>query len=148
MGKGMTDSNPDYTRTRAELSGLNQQLQALMKGGAGDDDVILAKSKAPEVGLTYVRKLRDVKYYETLFELLARQYEMARLDEANQAPSSRWSITLCRQKRKRAPSVRWWSCWPRWPGCCCLSSLRLWAMRSACSKPIRPRPSAWRNCAA
>jgi tyrosine-protein kinase Etk/Wzc len=32
-----------------------------------------------------VRKLRDVKYAETMFELLAKQYEAARLDEAKTA---------------------------------------------------------------
>ena len=31
-----------------------------------------------------MRKLRDVKYYETIFEILSRQFEMAKLDEARQ----------------------------------------------------------------
>ena len=31
-----------------------------------------------------MRKLRDVKYYETIFEILARQFEVAKLDEAKQ----------------------------------------------------------------
>jgi uncharacterized protein involved in exopolysaccharide biosynthesis len=34
--------------------------------------------------MEYVRKLRDVKYYETIFDILARQYEVAKLDEAKQ----------------------------------------------------------------
>ena len=38
----------------------------------------------PQAGLEYVRKLRDVKYYETIFEILARQFEAAKLDEARQ----------------------------------------------------------------
>ena len=33
-----------------------------------------------------MRKLRDVKYHETLLELLARQYEAAYIDEAKSAP--------------------------------------------------------------
>ena len=48
-------------------------------------DVLTPVGKAPEVGLEYIRKYRDVKYYETLFELLAKQYEMARIDEARDA---------------------------------------------------------------
>ena len=36
------------------------------------------------MGLEYLRKLRDVKYYETISELLARQFEMAKVDEARQ----------------------------------------------------------------
>jgi uncharacterized protein involved in exopolysaccharide biosynthesis len=42
------------------------------------------KGKVPEVGLEYLRKIRDVKYYETISELIAKQYEMAKLDEARQ----------------------------------------------------------------
>jgi uncharacterized protein involved in exopolysaccharide biosynthesis len=38
----------------------------------------------PEAGLEYVRKLRDVKYYETIFDILARQFEIAKLDEAKE----------------------------------------------------------------
>jgi tyrosine-protein kinase Etk/Wzc len=41
----------------------------------------------PEEGLEYVRKLREVKYHETLFDLLSRQYEAARIDEAKSAPT-------------------------------------------------------------
>jgi uncharacterized protein involved in exopolysaccharide biosynthesis len=40
--------------------------------------------KVPEAGLEYVRRLRDVKYFETIFDILARQFEMAKLDEAKQ----------------------------------------------------------------
>jgi uncharacterized protein involved in exopolysaccharide biosynthesis len=38
----------------------------------------------PQAGLDYVRKLRDVKYTETIFELLAKQFEIAKIDEARQ----------------------------------------------------------------
>jgi uncharacterized protein involved in exopolysaccharide biosynthesis len=34
--------------------------------------------------MEYIRKLRDVKYYETIFDILARQFEVAKLDEARQ----------------------------------------------------------------
>ncbi|MFH1702888.1 MAG: GNVR domain-containing protein [Nitrospirota bacterium] len=39
----------------------------------------------PEVGTEYVRKLRDLKFYEDLYELLTKQYEAAKLDEAKEA---------------------------------------------------------------
>ena len=32
----------------------------------------------------YIAKFRDFKYYETLFELFAKQYEMARVDESRE----------------------------------------------------------------
>ncbi len=34
--------------------------------------------------MEYLRKLRDVKYNETVFELIAKQFELAKLDEARQ----------------------------------------------------------------
>ena len=34
--------------------------------------------------MEYVRRLRDVKYNETVFEILARQFEVAKLDEAKE----------------------------------------------------------------
>jgi uncharacterized protein involved in exopolysaccharide biosynthesis len=39
----------------------------------------------PEAGLEYLRKYRDVKYQETIFELLAKQFEAAKIDEAKEA---------------------------------------------------------------
>ncbi len=41
--------------------------------------------KLPETGLEYLRKMRDLKYQETLFELLSKQFEIAKIDEAKEA---------------------------------------------------------------
>lgn len=78
-----TASNPDYVRVQNELSSLRGQLQQLTSGH-DEGDVLIIKSKAPQLALDYVRKLRDVKYQETLFEIIAKQYEIARLDEAKE----------------------------------------------------------------
>ena len=77
-----TANNPELQRAQAELDSLQTQLADLSKGGEENEDVLLAKSKAPGIGLDYIRKMRDVKYQETLFELMSRQYEIAKLDEA------------------------------------------------------------------
>jgi uncharacterized protein involved in exopolysaccharide biosynthesis len=45
---------------------------------------VVPKGKVPEAGMEYIRRYRDVKYYETIYELIARQFEMAKLDEARQ----------------------------------------------------------------
>ena len=34
--------------------------------------------------MEYIRRLRDVKYYETIFDILARQFEVAKVDEAKE----------------------------------------------------------------
>jgi tyrosine-protein kinase Etk/Wzc len=84
-----TEQNPDVLLRERQLSGLRAQLALLEKqsGGPGGNsgNVQVPAGNVPEAGLQYVRKLRDVKYAETIFELLAKQYEAARLDEAKTA---------------------------------------------------------------
>jgi uncharacterized protein involved in exopolysaccharide biosynthesis len=81
-----TSQNPDLQRAEAELQGLRGQLAILERNNiSGRGDIQIPTSKVPEAGLAYVRKLRDVKYYETIFELLAKQFEIAKIDEARTA---------------------------------------------------------------
>lgn len=40
----------------------------------------------PELALEVLRKERDVKYHETLFALLSKEYEGTKIDEAYSAP--------------------------------------------------------------
>ncbi len=79
-----TGQNARLVQAEQELSSLRAQLAKLGGSQATDDGLIVPKGLVPEAGLEYVRKLRDVKYYETIFEILARQYELARLDEAKE----------------------------------------------------------------
>jgi uncharacterized protein involved in exopolysaccharide biosynthesis len=81
-----TDANPELRRVIQELGGLRSELAKLESdSGAGKGDVTVPFGKAPELGLEYVRRLRNTKYYEILFEVLAKQYEIARIDEAKDA---------------------------------------------------------------
>lgn len=79
------DENPALTEAQTELDGLKQQFNKLVgsKGGSADD-VFLPKGEVPQAGLEYVRRLRDVKYYEAIFDVLAKQLELAKLDEARE----------------------------------------------------------------
>jgi uncharacterized protein involved in exopolysaccharide biosynthesis len=80
-----TDQNSQLVQAQQELDGLRAQLAKL--GGsdaAAGQGIIVPKGQVPEAGLEYVRKLRDVKYYETIFDIIARQFEVAKLDEAKQ----------------------------------------------------------------
>jgi tyrosine-protein kinase Etk/Wzc len=78
-----TEHNADVILAEQELAGLRIQLEKLEKNSnSGKGDIQVATSRVPEVGLEYVRKLRNVKYYETMFEVLAKQFEVAKLDEA------------------------------------------------------------------
>lgn len=97
-----TEQNPDYQRVRAELGGLQQQLNALTKG-SNEDDVLVSRAKAPEIAVEYLRKVRDLKYQETLFELLSKQYELAKLDEARDGANIQILDVATPPERKSKP---------------------------------------------
>jgi tyrosine-protein kinase Etk/Wzc len=88
MSQAATNQNPDVIRLRSEIDGLKEQLNRLENAGGktGAGNVEIPTSRVPELTLTYIRKARDVKYHEALYELLLRQYESAKLDEAKSAP--------------------------------------------------------------
>jgi uncharacterized protein involved in exopolysaccharide biosynthesis len=78
-----TVNNPAYVRLQEEVNGLNAQLGKLKKGQeSSQGDTMMATRKIPEVGVEYIRSLRDVKYFETMFEMMAKQYELAKIDES------------------------------------------------------------------
>ncbi len=80
-----TDENPQVQTLKREISALQGQLSQAEANGSGSKFEV-SGGRLPQASLEYIRKLRDVKYHETLFELLAKQYEAARIDEAKQAP--------------------------------------------------------------
>jgi tyrosine-protein kinase Etk/Wzc len=88
LKQGATDQNPAVVRLQTEIFGLEQELQKLQNdsGRRQPGNIQLPTAKVPELALEYVRKQREVKYHEVLFELIAKQYEAARLDEAREVP--------------------------------------------------------------
>ena len=84
-----TDQNPDMTRLQEAISTMRRQLTKLEDDQARQTqpgDISLPAGRVAEDSLEYARKLREVKYHESLFDLLSRQYEAARIDEAKSAP--------------------------------------------------------------
>ena len=80
-----TKNNPDYVRVQHELEGLNSELAKLQSNSKGETSgVMIAKNKIPETALEFAHHARDVKYYETLYEIMAKQFEMAKADEAKE----------------------------------------------------------------
>ena len=68
---GRADTTPEVQAQLAMVAGLRSSLTRLESNAQpGADDV------------DYLRSFRDFKYQEVLFDVLSRQYEMARVDEA------------------------------------------------------------------
>lgn len=78
----VTEDNPRLKIAKTELNGLQSALIKLERGSHLPGNPELPTSQLPEAGLEYLRKYRDVRYHEALFEILSKQYEAARLDEA------------------------------------------------------------------
>ena len=70
----LAESAPEFKQAMTELLNLRAQLAKQSKDGA--------EPKA--VQGDYINRYRDFKYQETLYELFAKQFEMAKLDEARE----------------------------------------------------------------
>jgi uncharacterized protein involved in exopolysaccharide biosynthesis len=76
------EGNPELQRAQQELEALRRELARV----EGASPVAVGKGEASGgSGLDNLGRLRDVKYYEFLYELLAKQYELAKIDEAKDA---------------------------------------------------------------
>jgi uncharacterized protein involved in exopolysaccharide biosynthesis len=80
----VTSSHPEYRRVEESLRSLRAELSRLENGSASSAtrDASAGDGANTGTGVQNIQLLRDVKYYQMLYELLAKQYEAARLDEA------------------------------------------------------------------
>jgi uncharacterized protein involved in exopolysaccharide biosynthesis len=80
-----TPQNPDLQRVEEEIRALRTELEKIEAGKGRGFDPLMSSERVPAMGTEYLRKLRQLKYNETLYELLVKQYELAKLDEARDA---------------------------------------------------------------
>jgi tyrosine-protein kinase Etk/Wzc len=85
MGSFAAAENPDLVMAEKELATLRAQLDRFERGSGKRSLADVPIENVPTAGLEYVRKYRDVRYHEALFELLAKQFEAAKIDEARDA---------------------------------------------------------------
>lgn len=85
MREFAADQNPDLQRAQSELMALEGQLAKMdAASDRNEGDLVAPKGTVTQAGLDYTRALREVKYREAIQDLLTRQYEGARVDEARQ----------------------------------------------------------------
>lgn len=76
-----TRENPELILNQQELASMRRQLLQL-EGGVARKERTGRSSTRELAGLENLKRLRDVKYYSALYEILAKQYEISRIDEA------------------------------------------------------------------
>ena len=69
----LNEFSGDFKQAQTELAAMRSQLASTDKDEPGAIR-----------GGEYVTRFRDVKYFETLFELFAKQFELAKIDEARE----------------------------------------------------------------
>ena len=77
-----TAENPDLVQAQNELAAFRSQVAQALTGQGDTTPTDIAVRKMPQAGLEYIAKLREVKYREALLEMMTKQYELARVDEA------------------------------------------------------------------
>lgn len=75
MRSYLTENAPPFKQAMGELMALKQQLTQAEQQQSRPDG---------QEGDSYISKYREYKYQETLFELFARQFELAKVDESRE----------------------------------------------------------------
>jgi len=108
-----------YARLKAEVTAAEVRLQTL-RGSLSDSAsevqqqqnalaalrsqlLRLEQTADPQAGPDYVSKYREFKYQETLFDLFAKQYELARVDESREGALVQVVDTATPPERKSKP---------------------------------------------
>jgi uncharacterized protein involved in exopolysaccharide biosynthesis len=93
-----TSDHPDLRRVESELASMRQQLGRIESGSGA-----AAGAEGAVTGVGNIRLVREMKYQEVMFELLARQLELARADEAKEAPVVQVLDTAQPPERRSSP---------------------------------------------
>lgn len=88
----LAETAPDFKQALTELAALRAQLARMER----EEPVTAGQSD-------YIGKYREFKYHETLFELFAKQYELARVDESREGAVIQVLDTAVPPERKAKP---------------------------------------------
>ncbi len=86
LRNSMTDESSEVRTLLAGITKLKSQLSSMSGAGEGGG-VIPSVGNAPSIGVEYIRRLRELKTQEALFEQLTKQFELAKIGEARDSSS-------------------------------------------------------------
>ena len=98
-----TEHNPDVALAENQLAALKEQGASLDEKSRKSGFPGPGLSEVPAAGLDYLRAEHELKYQQTLFDLLLNQYDAARLDEAKDAAVIRVVEAGTAPDRKSSP---------------------------------------------
>ncbi len=80
-----TEQNPDVQLAERELTSLQAEESRLEQTNHSPGIAGLGLGNVPAAGLEYLRAAHELAYRQALFDMLMKQYDAARLDEAKEA---------------------------------------------------------------
>ena len=95
----LAEAAPEFKQAQTELAVLRAQLAKLEKTNTGS-----SKGQSE-----YLARFRDFKYYQTLFELFSKQFELAKLDEAREGAVVQVLDVAQPPERKSKPKKAQWA---------------------------------------
>jgi uncharacterized protein involved in exopolysaccharide biosynthesis len=102
MRRTYTESSQEVKNMAATVRQLKDQVARLE--GSGSGSAIPTVGAAPALGQEYIRLMREFKIQETLVELLTKQYEMTRINEAKDVAPFQVVLKARPPERKSKPS--------------------------------------------
>lgn len=90
----LTERSPEVQQQRAQLDALRTELARQERKGSQQEDA------------EYIGRYRDYRYQETLFEIFAKQYELARTDEAREGALIQ-VVDVATEPEKKYKPKRW-----------------------------------------
>jgi capsule polysaccharide export protein KpsE/RkpR len=94
-------ANPDYQQAAAYLASLRQQLSAMQSRVRFKGGVMLGTTDVPESGIQFLRGYRNLKYRELVYETLAKQMEIAKI-ESSKTPVTIETLDLAATPEKKS----------------------------------------------
>jgi tyrosine-protein kinase Etk/Wzc len=98
-----TEQNPAVALAERELSAMQSEAERPQHGGRSSGSSNLALQDLAGTGMEYLRAEHELQYRQTLFDLLVRQYDAARLDEAKYAAVIQIVETAIPPDRRSSP---------------------------------------------
>jgi tyrosine-protein kinase Etk/Wzc len=101
-----TDRNPEVELAERELSSMQTEVAQMEQKRRSSGFADLGLGDVPGAGMDYLQAEHELKYKQTVFDLLVKQYDMARLDESKDAVIIQVVETAIPPDRRSSPQRR------------------------------------------
>ncbi len=108
LRRTQSSDNPAVVAGQIEIDELRNKLMRMGSDGATvgrDMHIFVPFSKAPDLGMEYVRRYRDVEIQYKILQIIAPLYEQAKVEERRQTPSVIVLDKAAPAERKAKPKV-------------------------------------------